>query len=69
MLALLVGGIAVVDVYRAILHNVGVPEEYIYTAFDTRIDHLLVGCAIAVALHHKSGPAYGGSWRAVRPCP
>ena len=54
MFAVLVGGIAVIDVYRAILHNAGAPEEYIYTAFDTRLDHLLVGCAIAVALHHKN---------------
>jgi peptidoglycan/LPS O-acetylase OafA/YrhL len=24
------------------------PEEYVYTAFDTRVDHLLIGCALAV---------------------
>ena len=53
MLAVLVGSIAAIDVYRIALHSIGVPEEYIYTALDTRLDHLLVGCAIAVALHHK----------------
>ena len=55
-LARLIGCIAAINVYRIILHSVGVPEEYIYTALDTRLDHLLVGCAIAVALKHRMGP-------------
>ena len=54
--ASLIGCIAAINVYRIILHSVGAPEEYIYTALDTRLDHLLVGCAIAVALNHKMGP-------------
>ena len=62
MLAGTVACILAINVYRIILHNVGVPEEYIYTAFDTRFDHLLVGCAIAIALHHKLGARF---WRVV----
>jgi peptidoglycan/LPS O-acetylase OafA/YrhL len=62
MFAGIVACIAVINVYRIILHNVGVPEEYIYTAFETRLDHLLVGCAIAVALQHKIGT---GLWSVV----
>ena len=35
-------------VYRIVLVCWGVREEYIYTAFETRIDHLLIGCLLAV---------------------
>lgn len=45
-------GILLVWIYRVILQFAGVPEEYIYTAFDTRIDHLLVGCVLAISLHY-----------------
>jgi peptidoglycan/LPS O-acetylase OafA/YrhL len=62
MFATLVGCIAAIDVYRVGLHFSGVPEEYIYTALDTRLDHLLVGCAIAVALFYKLGVPL---WRVV----
>ena len=62
MLAGIVASIVAINVYRITLHNVGVPEEYIYTAFETRFDHLLVGCGIAVALHHKMG---GRFWSVV----
>jgi peptidoglycan/LPS O-acetylase OafA/YrhL len=55
MFAGIVACVAAINIYRIILHNAGIPEEYIYTALDTRIDHLLVGCAIAVALQHKIG--------------
>ena len=64
MFAGIVAFIAVINVYRITLHNVGVPEEYIYTAFETRFDHLLVGCAVAVALHHKIGARF---WSVVAP--
>jgi len=49
----LIAWIITVNVYRIGLHAIGVREEYIYTALDTRIDHLLVGCALAVALKNK----------------
>jgi peptidoglycan/LPS O-acetylase OafA/YrhL len=45
-------GILLVWIYRVILQFAGAPEEYIYTAFDTRIDHLLVGCVLAISLHY-----------------
>ena len=44
------GAILLVWVYRGVLVFRGMPQEYIYTAFDTRIDHLLIGCAVAIAL-------------------
>ena len=45
-------GILLVWVYRNILQAAGVSEAYIYTAFETRIDHLLVGCALAISLRY-----------------
>jgi len=36
------------------------PENYIYTAFEMRADHLLIGCLLAILLH--SGMA-GACWR------
>jgi peptidoglycan/LPS O-acetylase OafA/YrhL len=45
-------GILLVWVYRNILEFSGAPEEYIYTAFDTRIDHLLIGCVVAISLYY-----------------
>jgi len=62
MFAGVVGAIFAINAYRITLHSVGVPEEYIYTAFETRLDHLLVGCAIAVALRHQIGV---GVWKVV----
>jgi peptidoglycan/LPS O-acetylase OafA/YrhL len=48
----LVGIIAFVWVYRAFLDLVvKINQSYIYNAFDTRLDHLLVGCLLAVLLH------------------
>jgi len=39
-------------VYRAILQFVvGMDQGYIYEAFDTRVDHLAMGCLLAVLLH------------------
>ena len=32
------------------LQLAGAPEQYIYTALETRIDHLLVGCVVAISL-------------------
>jgi peptidoglycan/LPS O-acetylase OafA/YrhL len=44
--------ILAVWIYRDVLQLIGVREEYIYTAFDTRIDHLLVGCVLAISLRY-----------------
>jgi peptidoglycan/LPS O-acetylase OafA/YrhL len=37
-------------VYRLTLIACGVSQNYIYAALDTRADHLLIGCALAVML-------------------
>jgi peptidoglycan/LPS O-acetylase OafA/YrhL len=54
----LAGTIALVWVHRALAHLVyGIRLEYIYRAFDTRADHLAVGCLLAVLL--KTGAIDG----------
>lgn len=53
------GVIGAIWIYRIALHLSGVNEAYIYTAFETRVDHLLVGCALALALRD---PAWDGLW-------
>jgi peptidoglycan/LPS O-acetylase OafA/YrhL len=48
---LLMAAIALVWVHRTLAHLVyGARPEYIYRAFDTRLDHLAVGCLLAVML-------------------
>ena len=43
--------VLVVWIHRTLCHLVyGVRLEYIYRAFDTRMDHLAVGCLLAVLL-------------------
>jgi peptidoglycan/LPS O-acetylase OafA/YrhL len=52
------GLVALFFAIRLTLHLVvGVPEEYVYTAFETRADQLAVGCLLAVVL--RSGVATG----------
>lgn len=47
----LAGAIVAVWIHRSLCHLVyGVRVEYIYRAFDTRLDHLAVGCLLAVLL-------------------
>ena len=53
LLGVVTASIGTVWIYRAALHFHGFPEEYIYTAFETRIDHILMGCALAIALHER----------------
>jgi len=49
--------IAVVWVYREFLiFVVHRSEVYIYEAFDTRADHLMIGCILAVALRERVWP-------------
>jgi peptidoglycan/LPS O-acetylase OafA/YrhL len=47
--------IAAIWTYRAAVHFAGATHEYIFFSFETRADHLLVGCFAAAAL--KSGLA------------
>jgi peptidoglycan/LPS O-acetylase OafA/YrhL len=50
----LLAAIATIWLYREILVFVAhVPQSYIYEAFDTRADHLMIGCFLAVALRLK----------------
>jgi len=52
------GVVLAVWIHRAILKlALGVWQGYFYEAFDTRADHLLVGCLLAMLLHdgHLSG--------------
>jgi len=43
--------------YRAALHLGGVSEGYIYRAFDTRLDQLLIGCLTAVIIRGRMATA------------
>lgn len=55
--------IPVLWLYRELLVFVfHVNQGYIYEAFDTRVDHILVGCLLAVALH---GGYFHRLWRIV----
>jgi peptidoglycan/LPS O-acetylase OafA/YrhL len=56
--AVVVGLIAVVVAWRSVLYLVGhVESAYVYNAFDTRFDNLLVGCLLAFVLHGARGRA------------
>lgn len=55
--------IGAVWIHRAILCFVfHVDQAYIYAAFDTRLDELMVGCLVAVLLKRR---ALSGLWRAI----
>jgi len=54
MTKLLVALIAAVGIHRAVLSLVfEVKPSYVYSAFDTRIDQLLIGCLLAVSLRRR----------------
>ncbi len=62
----LAGAILAIWIYRAILIFVfDVHEGYIYEAFDTRADHLLMGCLLAVVLRAGMLPRFW-NWISVR---
>jgi len=66
MSQVLVAAILVIWVYRAALVFLfDVHEGYIYEAFDTRADHLLIGCLLAVALRIGLVPQFW-NWISVR---
>jgi peptidoglycan/LPS O-acetylase OafA/YrhL len=46
--------------YRAALHLGGVNEGYIYRAFDTRLDQMLMGCLAAVVIKGSMAPVWVG---------
>lgn len=48
--------------YRLVLVALGVSQAYIYAALDTRADHLLTGCALALLLFLGKGAAI---WKAL----
>lgn len=55
MTRVLVGLIATVSLYRVVLaYGFDVSSNYIYSAFDTRLDNLLIGCLAAVAVYRRS---------------
>jgi peptidoglycan/LPS O-acetylase OafA/YrhL len=39
--------------YRATIHFYGVDQGYTYRAFETRVDHLLIGCLLAIVLSRR----------------
>ncbi len=62
----LAGAIVAIWIYReALVFVVHVHEGYIYEAFDTRADHLLMGCLLAVVLRAKMFPRFW-SWISTR---
>lgn len=51
----LVGLIAGISLYRVVLaYGLDVTSNYIYSAFETRVDNLLVGCLAAVVVYRRS---------------
>jgi len=63
----LAGAIVTIWIYREVLVFIfRVDQGYIYEAFDTRADHLLIGCLLAVALRAKLVPRFWG-WATARP--
>jgi peptidoglycan/LPS O-acetylase OafA/YrhL len=62
----LAGAIVVIWIYRkALVFVFHVHEGYIYEAFDTRADHLLIGCLLAVVLRARMFPRLW-SWISIR---
>jgi peptidoglycan/LPS O-acetylase OafA/YrhL len=62
MAIVLAVAISIIWIYRALLVRAGVSDRYIYHAFETRVDHLLVGCLAAVLLRSDLLPAF---WRTI----
>jgi peptidoglycan/LPS O-acetylase OafA/YrhL len=66
MTQFLAGAILAIWVYREVLISIfQVHEGYIYEAFDTRADHLLMGCLLAVVLRGRLFPRFW-NWIGVR---
>jgi peptidoglycan/LPS O-acetylase OafA/YrhL len=66
MCQFLAGAILAIWVYReALVFIFDVHEGYIYEAFDTRADHLLMGCLLAVMLRARLFPRFW-DWISVR---
>lgn len=55
----LIGAIAAVDLYRIVLFfGLRVTDSWLNVAFDSRVDHLLVGCLLAVSLKRGMLPRF-----------
>jgi peptidoglycan/LPS O-acetylase OafA/YrhL len=66
MSVVLAGAILAIWLYReALIFIFNVDQGYIYEAFDTRADHLLIGCLLAVALRIRLFPRLW-NWISVR---
>jgi peptidoglycan/LPS O-acetylase OafA/YrhL len=66
MSLVLAGAILAIWIYREVLIFVfDVHQGYIYEAFDTRADHLLMGCLLAVVLRTRQLPQFW-NWISVR---
>jgi peptidoglycan/LPS O-acetylase OafA/YrhL len=66
MSLVLAGAILAIWVYReALIFLFNVDQGYIYEAFDTRADHLLIGCLLAVMLRARLLPRFW-HWISVR---
>lgn len=63
MTKILLGIIGLVWIHRAMLHlGFGIHPTYLYHAFDTRADELMVGCLLAVLIKRET---YVPLWRAL----
>ena len=61
MASVLAGIILALWAYReTLIIGFSVPQGYIYSAFDTRVDHLMIGCLLAVVLRAQLFPS---AWR------
>jgi peptidoglycan/LPS O-acetylase OafA/YrhL len=58
----LLAAVAAVWLYRIVLVSFGVGGSYLYAAFETRCDALLIGCALAFALFERR---FGRLWHAL----
>jgi len=62
-------GVLTIWVYRLVIRfGLGVGQSYVYEAFDTRADHLMIGCLLAVVLRAGWGARFwalvcGQPWR------
>lgn len=58
----LMAGVGLVWVHRLLIRFVlGVGQGYVYEAFDTRADHLMIGCLLAVVLRYEMFPRFWGA--------
>jgi peptidoglycan/LPS O-acetylase OafA/YrhL len=69
LIRLLLVLIPVLWTYRIFLELHGVADEYLYTAFETRVDAILVGCVLALLVHGSTGKDFVYEMRRARYLP